>query len=722
MQDVLLSPYWYRIAQLHPRLRHHVSVRMQQTRGQAWYVLHNQATGRYHRVNAQAFELVGRLDGRQTVDEIWQALLEQQGDQAPTQNDVIRILGQLTDAGLVQAEVTPDVRQMMDMGEARLRKERQARLNPLSFRLGLFNPSALLERVYPQVRWLFSTRVLMVWLAMMVSGLIAAWFNWPALREYAHTHFMTPRFLGMVWVMYPLMKALHELGHALMLRRFGCEVPEVGVNFFLFVPMPYVDASASNKLTSRSQRAVVAGAGIMVEAFLACIGLVCWLLVEDGVFRELLFTLMTLGGLSTLLFNGNPLMKFDGYFVACDALDLPNLAQRSAKANERMWQRVVAKVLRMPDDLPGVVETDPIERWLLRLYSPVSWLYRLSISAVMVSWASDKSSWIGLAILGWMIWSLVLQPCRNWAESVLSAPGFESVRTRALWGGGAALSGVLLLLAVVPVPASIVADGVVWLPPDAQIRATTDAEVEAVLVRSGQRVQAGQALIRLRDPALLTERTVVLAQIEGGRAELNAAFGVEPLKVSNAQQALQRDNARLAQIDEDLSRQVLRAVRGGEFVLSREEDLNQRQVSRGQLLAYVMADVPTVVRMLVSQRDIDDVRSRLKRASVVLAERPGLPMPASPSGHTPAAVDKLPSAALSNKQGGPIAADAQDPDGMKPSEPMFALDVVLQERVPRAGGLARVKLELEPRPLLKTVLYRLRQLFLKHFSDVRGMA
>lgn len=722
MQDVLISPYWYRIAPLHPRLRHHVSVRMQQTRGQAWYVLHNQATGRYHRVNAQAFELVGRLDGRLTVDEIWQSLLAQQGDQAPTQHDVIRILGQLTDAGLVQAEVTPDVRQMMDMGEERLQRDKRSRLNPLSFRLGLFNPSALLEQLYPYCKSLFSARVLMAWAGLMLLGLIGAWFNWPELRDYGHAHFMTPRFLAMVWVMYPLMKAVHELGHALMLRRFGCEVPEVGVNFFMFVPMPYVDASASNKLTSRAQRALVAGAGIMVEAFLAVLGMALWLLIEDGFVRELAFTLMTLGGLSTLLFNGNPLMKFDGYFVACDALDLPNLAQRSGKTNERMWQRLVASLLRMPIEPPAVSEVDKIERWLLKLYAPASWLYRLGISAVMVNWASDKSSWIGMAILGWMIWSLVLQPCRHWADSVLSAPGFESVRTRAVWSGMTAFAGVLALLALVPMPASIVTDGVVWLPPDAQIRATCDAEVEAVLARSGQRVQPGQPLIRLRDPALLTERTVVLAQIDGSRAELNAAFGVESLKVSNAQQALARDYARLAKIDEDLSRQVLRAVRPGEFVLSREEDLESRQVSRGQLLAYVMADVPTVVRMLVSQRDIDDVRGRLKQASVILAERPGMPLPAKPSGDTPAAVERLPSASLGNKQGGPIATEASDPDGMKPAEPMFAMDVVLQERVPRAGGLARVKLELAPRPLLQTWGMRLRQLFLKHFSDVKGVA
>lgn len=273
MQEALLSPYWYRIAKLHPRLRAHVNVRMQSTRGQAWYVLHNQATGRYHRVNAQAFELVGRLDGRLTVDEIWQSLLQQQGDEAPSQHDVIRILGQLTDAGLVQAEVTPDVRQLMDMGEERLRRERRTKLNPLSFRLGLFNPSTMLEQLFPHVRGLFSPTAFAAWVALAIVALLGAWSNWAEIAVYGHVHFLTPRFLATVWVMYPLMKGVHELGHALMLRRFGCEVPEVGINFFMFVPMPYVDASASNRLTSRVQRALVAAAGIMVETTLAAAGL-----------------------------------------------------------------------------------------------------------------------------------------------------------------------------------------------------------------------------------------------------------------------------------------------------------------------------------------------------------------------------------------------------------------------------------------------------------------
>ena len=177
MQETLLSPYWYRISGLHPRLRPHVTVRMQTTRGQAWYVLHNQATGRFHRVNAQAYELVGRMDGRLTVDEAWQILLENLGDDAPSQHDVIRILGQMTDAGLVQAEVTPDVRQMLAIDAERGQREKRGRLNPMSFRLGLFNPSSLLERLQPLAMVMFQPWLIALWFVVVLAAAVVTGLN-----------------------------------------------------------------------------------------------------------------------------------------------------------------------------------------------------------------------------------------------------------------------------------------------------------------------------------------------------------------------------------------------------------------------------------------------------------------------------------------------------------------------------------------------------------------
>jgi putative peptide zinc metalloprotease protein len=727
MQETLLSPHWYRIQGLHPSLRPHVQARLQTTRGRTWCMLHNQATGRFHRVNAQAYEFVGRLDGRHTVDEVWQALLGQLGDEAPSQHDVIRILGQLTDAGLVQAEVTPDVRQMLAQDQRRSRRERRSRLNPLAFRLGLFNPSAGLARLAPLTQLLWRPWVALAWLALVLLAATLTALNLDAIGPYAKAHFLTPGFLLMAWVAYPVMKGLHEMAHALALRHHGCEVPEVGVSFFLFVPLPYVDASAAHRLGNRWQRVQISAAGMAVELGLASLALGLWLLVEDGWLRQLAFVVMTVGGLSTLLFNGNPLMKFDGYFVACDALELPNLAARSGRALAQTLHRLTAWLLRLdtPTPDPGTQGHDPLERWALRLYAPLAWLYRVGVSVVMVGWVADKSAWLGAAIVLWSAWSLVLMPARQWLGQLTQTPGFAPLRGRVMAGAAVATAALLSGMAFVPLPASVVVEGLVWLPEHAQVRAASDGEIESLLVRSGTHVQAGQAVATVCDPELRTRQTVLLTQIDSLENELNGSLGGQPgdsLRMKNAQDALVRDRAALAQVERELARQVLRAGSSGQFVMARQEDLAQRQVQRGELLAYVLTDEPSTVRALVPQHMVDAVRHRLESISVVLDEQPGTVLPARLLNSTPAAIDKLPSAALGERAGGRVPTQGEDKDGLRPAEPQFLIDLALPDRIPRSGGLARVRIALTPQPLLSTLAQRTRQLLLRHFSDTQAGA
>ena len=722
MQEALLSPYWYRIAELHPRLRPHVSVRMQTTRGQAWYVLYNQATGRHHRVNAHAYQLVGRLDGRLSVDEVWQILLTQQGDEAPSQQDVIRILGQMTDAGLIQAEVTPDVRQMVEQGGERQQQERRARLNPLSFRMGLFNPSMWLERLMPVSRAMWSTPAQCLWLLLVLGAAWAMAVQARELAAYAHVNFMSPGYLAAAWLIYPLMKGLHELGHALTLRRHGCEVPEVGVNFFLFMPMPFVDASAANRLTDPWQRARISAAGIGVELALAALAALLWVLVEDGLVRQGAFVVMSLGGLSTLLFNGNPLMKLDGYYVLSDVLDLSNLAGRSAKLWSRMWQKALLTVFRLPvpEDESGLAGADWLERLAMWSYAPLAWCYRVGVSWLIVTWAADKASLLGLLVGVGSAWALVVKPVAAVITSVTSLPSYVAVRGRATALGAVVFGSLLAGLFLVPIPSTLVVEGVVWLPEDAQLRATVDGQVQTLWVHGEQGVHKGQALITLDSPLLKTQREVLAAKVERAEAEANANLSADALKASNAQADLQRDRQALAQLEADIQSHVLRAPSDGRFVLSRGADLEGREVSRGDLLAYVLTSGPAVVRAVVPQPEIDGVRQRLEKVVVMLDEQPGTLHEARFLREVPASALRLPDAAMGDHMGGRVPTDPRDRDGLKPLEPVYVLDVALNQSLPRTGGLARVRLSLAPQTLADQTGRKLRQLFLKHFSDLKA--
>ena len=153
--ESLFSARWYRVAGLHPRLRPHVRVSRHIYRGQVWYLLQDTSSGRHHRVDETAFHFIGRMDGQRVVDEIWHSLLSSLGEKSPTQDDTIEILCQLSDTGLLQCEITPDVAELFRRSLERGKKRRVAMLNPLSFRVPLFDPEGLLDRLAPLARFLF---------------------------------------------------------------------------------------------------------------------------------------------------------------------------------------------------------------------------------------------------------------------------------------------------------------------------------------------------------------------------------------------------------------------------------------------------------------------------------------------------------------------------------------------------------------------------------------
>lgn len=726
MSESLFSPHWYRIAELHPRLRPQVSVRRQVSRGQSWYVLHAPAAKRFHRVNELAYELVGRLDGRRSVNDLWLALIELLGDRAPSQPEVIRILGQLTEAGLLQAEVTPDVRQIEAQRQERRSRERRGRLNPFAFRIGLFDPSALLHRLQPLAQALFNPLAFWCWLAWAVLGAAVAASHAGGIVDALRTDVGTPHNLLLMWLCYPLMKALHELGHGLAMRRYGCEVSEVGVNFLVLMPVPYVDASASHHLASRRQRAMVAAAGIMVEVAIAVAALLVWANVEDGLVRDLALVLMVMGGLSTLLFNGNPLLKFDAYYVLCDVLDMPNLAQHSARWGTSRLRRGQLRLLRpgvpLPDDATdGPLPADGFEKAAWLLYSPLSWLYRLVLSSALIFWLGGKSAVIGLAVAGWMMWSLVLRPVWQLVTALDGSPELAPVRgrTRAL-AAGVAVAAVAVV-GWVPWTPTLVTQGVVWPAEQAQVRAAVAGEVMAVLAHDGQPVRAGDALIEMSNPELVMRQRTLLARIQAAESRRTAAWSTDPLAMLNADEDVARDREALAQVEAELAALVLRAGVDGTLALPAAQDLPGRLVDKGERLAHVLQTTAGgqggTVRAVLDERDVDGIRAGVKHVSVWLDNEPGRVLQARIAREVPAATDQLPSAALGEAAGGNFAIDPRDADGLRTQRPVVVVDLDLPGAgLARVGGRATVRFDLAPQTLYDRLALRTRQLLLRHFA------
>lgn len=726
MEASLLSSQWFRVATLKPHLRPQVSVARQQARGQLWYVLHNEASGRFHRVNERAYEVVGRLDGELTVDGLWRELIKQQGDDAPSQDDVLRVLGQLAEADLLQAEHMPDLRRQVERSQAREQAQARGRVHPLSFRVKLFDPSPWLPRLGGLSRLVFNRVSLWLWLALIATGAWVAAQQGPELMAHARSSLSQPRVLLMMWLIYPLLKALHEFGHALALRRWGCATHEVGLTFLLLMPLPHVDATSSLRLPDRWARATIAAAGIMVELGAAAVAVLVWSAVQPGLLRDAALVVLTLGGVSTLVFNGNPLMRYDGYHVLCDALGLPNLAGRSQARWRQRLTHWTARLLGSPvlDADDESLRQDRVERLALWLHAPAAWVWRLTVGTVIVAWLAGLSTWLAVAGAVWVAWGLLAAPIAAWVTDVSSAPELAPVRVRAR---ALMLVGVaVLLLATLawPWPATLHADGMVWLPQEAQVRSGSPARLSEALARDGDLVKPGQPLMKLVADELLAEQAVLQARIAASEAQRSAAWATDPVGVSQAEEAVARDRAALAEVERRLAGLTVRAGVAGRLVWPHAADMAGRDVAEGEVLAQVLPPGGARVLVVVTEADVGLWREALRRRHegdddlhVMLADARGTVLPARLVRQVPAALDRLPAPALGSAAGGPIEVDPSDPDGTRPLHPVFTFELAVpQALAERVGSRAQVRLTLAPQTLVDRVFFRMRQLLLSHMG------
>lgn len=711
MADALVSSSWYRVAPLTPRLAAGLKIVRHQVRDQVWHVLVEPGSGRQLRLNPAAYAFAGRCNGAATVTGLWQLLLEKEGDGAPTQDDILRLLAQLFRAGMVQFDTAPYLSLLFSRRDEEGRQKRGAFINPLMLRMKLFDPTRLLDRLAPVSMALGRWGVFAVWVLAVALGALAAGVNFPQLKADALRLLSTPSSYAIAWFAYPMVKALHEISHALAVRHFGGAVHELGISLMFLTPAPYVDASAANGFASARQRAIVSAAGIMMELGLAALALFAWLVLSPSVVRDAAVVVVLICSVSTLLFNANPLLRLDGYHLLCDALQLPNLALRSQGWWTAQWQRLVGADSAVPH---GAVASGE-RKWLV-LYAPASWFYRLGLLLALVFWLGRQSwllGWLaGVGVLAWLAKSAFAALLRSVAQSA-----DPQARRRALMTASAVAAVLLVVLFFVPAPASVVARGVVWPPEQAQLRAESGGFVEAGMVRDGAQVGAGEVVLTLTDPALSAQRERTEGEKAGLMAQQYQALLQDPTRAAELGEDIIRNDAQLRRAEQQLADLELRARIAGRAVWPRERDLAGSFAQRGAMLGYVLAPEPAQLRVVLRDEDLLRVRGRIQSIEVRLAEAPLFSHGATLQNETPAATRQLPNAALGDRQGGPVAVDAADKDGLRTQAPVFLLDVLVPDlTADHIGGRAWVKLVLEREPLAMQGIRVMRQLLVRQFS------
>jgi putative peptide zinc metalloprotease protein len=489
------------------RLRPDLEIAPHRYEGRTFFIVKDPVSLRYYRFKEQEHFLLHLMDGDHTLDD---AQKEFEGHFRPerlTLEDLEQFGQQLLTVGLAHNESPQAGKQLYDRRKKRLRREWLATFtNILYIKIPIFDPDKLLTRMLPYLRWIFTTWFFAVSVTVMLAALGLVLTHFETFRDKlpAYHQFFTFKTIVNLWVALGVVKVIHEFGHGLSCKAFGGEVHEMGALFLCLSPCLYCNVSDAWTMPNKWHRIIISFAGIYVELIIAAIAtFVWWNSTSHPFINNMSLSLMVVCSVSTVVFNGNPLMRYDGYYILADWLEIPNLRDRA----NRFLQKLV-----MEHCLGIEVQREPYmslgRKWLFVLYAIISWIYRWVVTFAILYFLymflkpyklGPISAMLAMAaggsMVGWPLWRL--------AQGIHKRGRLPDMKSRRVNISLGVLVLVLVVFFFLPLPVSRVRQtGVVQLQPDAVVKVFVPYPggiLERLWVRNGETVAEGQVIARFHN-------------------------------------------------------------------------------------------------------------------------------------------------------------------------------------------------------------------------------
>lgn len=671
---------WNHVANLRPQLHKHVTAHPHNFRGTRWYILSDAVRGKHLRFNDVAYEFIGRLDGDLSVEEIYQQIESRMAEDSPTRQDLLSILVQLFGIGALKSGMPADVEQLFNRQQAEKSSDRTRRLlNPLAIRFPLFDPDKFLNRSLPMVRPIFSFGAAMVWALVVVLAATLLLTNYQELMATMKADILQPANLILMVALFPIMKAFHEFAHAFTVKVWGGEVHEMGITLLVLMPVPYVDATAAWAFREKYKRVLVSAAGMIMEVFLAAIALFIWTLVEPGLIKTAALSVFLIGSVSTVLFNANPLLRFDGYYILQDLIEIPNLYSRSAKYVMYLFKN---RILSLEAHSPV---TEPTEKPWLAAYGILAWLYRVFITFVIAMFLAGKYFVLGVALAIWSMVLLFVLPLYRGLKFLISDNSIQGFRMKPTRRLAAIAAAIAFVVAIIPFSLYTNAEGIVWVPDQAQIYSEVDGFVTDITATPGTEVTNGTGVLTLANPEIDARGKLLKARHKELTIRHKAEKFADPVSAVQTMEELKTVEADWQQLQTERDSQTLTSRVDGTFVLPEEQKIMGSYIKKGEAVGYVVNPEELIVRVVVPQTSVGLFAKDVKNVSVRLAEQPRQVIQAEILRQTPAGSLSLPSRALGAAGGGNIAIDTTDENGTTAVNKVFQLDLALPEHSIASG-------------------------------------
>ena len=515
------------------RLRPDLGFVEQRYEGRVFHVVKDPVSMRYYRFKEHERYLLGYMDGKHTLEEAQKAFELRFRPERLTLEDLEAFTAQLLQAGLAQNETPNAGKGLFDRYKKRQRRRfLQYFLNILYIKIPLYDPDKLLNLMLPHLRWIFTKTFGVISVLFMLSALLLVLSNWNSFvsKLPAYHEFFTLKTVFYLWIALGSVKIIHEFGHGLSCKAFRGEVHEMGALFLVFSPCLYCNVSDSWTLPNKWHRIIISAAGIWVELVIAAAATWVWWWSEPGGFvNNLSMSLMVVCSVSTVVFNANPLMRFDGYYVMADWLEIPNLREKSNKYLLEIAQEYGLGIEVAPRPY---METD--RKVLFVAYAIISYVYRwlitFSVLVFMYTFLEPYklgaiSFILGTASLGTMIGQPIYQLFKN-VQRRGRLPDMKPLRVGI---SAAVLVAILLTILFIPLPLRLRALAIIQTDPAHTFKVETPEMggfLSECLVQDGVIVKKGDILARLTNPNMeidlaLNEKNQALRhdQIAGLKAD-----------------------------------------------------------------------------------------------------------------------------------------------------------------------------------------------------------
>lgn len=715
-QRKIFHESWYRLSEAKIALRSSVRVHRQMYRGVLWYVLFEPFTNKYYRLPQGAYSFVSRLSSQKTIGEIWNELLNSGAEDIPGQGEVIEMLAQLYQANMLLYDGVEDGAKLFERNQKNTRKKvKSTLLNIFFLRIPIFDPEPLLKRFKWVGSIFFSKFFLLIWLATIIIAAKYGVENFDTLKDQAQG-FLAPSNIGWVYVCTVFVKILHELGHSFAVKKYGGEVHTIGIMFMLLAPLPYMDATASWSFRKKRHRIFVGAAGMLTEFFIAALALIIWANVGGGLVKSLAYNVLIMSSISTVLFNINPLMRFDGYYILTDLLDMPNLQQHSVMHLKYVLERFAFR----KHDTHKISESWS-ESIIYTVYGISSAIYRFFLFTGFII-AISKHYLILSVIMGVMLlFSMVIYPVGRFLKYVFIDNGLQRVRLRAVTITVSFFVVVLGSLFNIPVPDTFTAPGVLESKLYESTVVSTSGRVAKVFHKSGDFVARGDTLAILENDELGYSLEEKKAEISEATQQYYQALNETPENMYPLEKRIEVLRQELAELQLEKDKLAMVANIDGVWNASDIENLDGKWVKKGDSLGMLLDTTSFDFLAVVSQEEV----SRLfmggsSKVSIRLKGDAFTEIPVDSAYAIPAALDKLPSAALSWQGGGDIETKVgKDAASEMTAEPIYLVraSVRLEKGRVRAmhGRSGKIRFHLGKSPLAMQGIRKVEQALQKYY-------